>query len=326
MEYINLIGKDFKIVQHEYDRENNIIGAQCSSKEYPDRIYFGENKFQSYQMNMLTLACLNNIFNKEELMILYQMINCTDNCEYGTYFTKYDKYDYGIKRIILPCNIYELSDYISVDYMIVKKIVDILIKNNVLYELNYYKDRFHTVRDKCYFFDSRFINCSDGVWFNLENFKYDEDNVLLWIQSMAYDDEYNKDPIRFNQLCKEGWRGEKEYFCNGRNSSEYRKWLKDVTDRDKVCQCCGSNNNIDIHHINPYAKYKELRTDINNGIALCELHHSSMILGGFHQMYGTRNNTSEQLLEYIRNKRSELNITDKSFIKSPFLLEHINEI
>ena len=102
--------------------------------------------------------------------------------------------------------------------------------------------------------------------------------------------------------------------------------MKDVANRDKVCQCCGSSMNIDIHHIKPYATHKKLRVDVDNGIALCELHHSAMVLGGFHQTYGTRNNTPEQLLEYIKTKRNELGITDTSFIKSPFLLEHIEEI
>ena len=129
----------------------------------------------------------------------------------------------------------------------------------------------------------------------------------------------------YNTQYEKSWTDENNN-SNDRNTHKYREWLKKVRDRDKVCQCCGSDSNLDIHHIRPYASHKKLRVDVNNGIALCELHHSSMILGGFHQTYGTRNNTPEQLLEYIKTKRKELGITDTSFIKSPLLLEHIEEL
>lgn len=98
-------------------------------------------------------------------------------------------------------------------------------------------------------------------------------------------------------------------LVNGRNSTKYRQFVRDVLERDNYkCVICNSNMNLEVHHIKPYAKYKEFRTDINNGITLCELHHSAMVLGGFHQTYGTRNNTSEQLQMYIDNKRNELNL------------------
>ena len=107
----------------------------------------------------------------------------------------------------------------------------------------------------------------------------------------------------------------------------YNEWVLNVLERDnRTCQCCGSKLNPQAHHLKSYAKHKELRTDVNNGISLCECCHSPMVLNGFHQKYGTYNNTPEQLLEYIKTKRKELGITDTSFIKSPLLLEHIEEI
>lgn len=104
------------------------------------------------------------------------------------------------------------------------------------------------------------------------------------------------------------YRG-KDDLSNGRNSLEYRQFVRRVLDRDNCsCVICNSNMNLEVHHIKPYAKFKDLRTDVHNGITLCELHHSSMVLGGFHQTYGTRNNTTEQLQEYIDNKRKELGL------------------
>ena len=324
---IYAIGKDFKVAKHEYDEERDIIGAQCSERDYPDRIILCRDDFQSYHFNVYTLACLNNIFDKEELMVLYRIIDSTNNTENGTYLTIYKYYDDEIsRRVYLPCNLYQLSDALSTPYSTIKKICDILIRDKVLFEYECYMDRYCKKKDKCYFFNPDFINYADGSWFREKEWEFDEEGTILWYQSMIYDVEYQKDPKVFIQKCKDGWRGEKGLDDDNRNSPQYKKWMKDVKDRDKVCQCCGSDKNIDIHHIRPYSTHKKLRVDVNNGIALCELHHSAMVLGGFHQTYGTRNNTPEQLLEYIKIKRKELGITDTSFIKSPLLLEHIEEI
>ena len=56
-----------------------------------------------------------------------------------------------------------------------------------------------------------------------------------------------------------------------RNYAAYEYWRKQVFERDKyTCQSCGKRGGeLNAHHIKPYAKYKELRTEINNGITLC---------------------------------------------------------
>ena len=121
-----------------------------------------------------------------------------------------------------------------------------------------------------------------------------------------------------------------EERIKGRTSDSYLKFIRTVLKRDKfTCVCCDkytTKHDLEVHHLNGYEWFEEGRTDVNNGITLCECCHSSMVLNGFHQKYGTYNNTPEQLLEYIKIKRKELCITDTSFIKSPLLLEHIKEI
>lgn len=47
-----------------------------------------------------------------------------------------------------------------------------------------------------------------------------------------------------------------------RNSYSYRKWRKAVIERDKVCMKCGCKNNLEAHHIKPFAKYPELALDL----------------------------------------------------------------
>jgi HNH endonuclease len=60
-----------------------------------------------------------------------------------------------------------------------------------------------------------------------------------------------------------------------RNSKEYRQWVKDVYKRDSyTCQDCGSKENIQAHHIEPYSENIYLRVDIDNGVTLCGAYHS----------------------------------------------------
>lgn len=56
-----------------------------------------------------------------------------------------------------------------------------------------------------------------------------------------------------------------------RNSLEYSNWRKAVYERDKyTCQHCGQvGGKLNAHHIKPFAKYKSLRFDVDNGLTLC---------------------------------------------------------
>jgi len=88
-----------------------------------------------------------------------------------------------------------------------------------------------------------------------------------------------------------------------RSSIEYREWRKLVFKRDNyICQCCGGKSGVNItaHHILNFSDYIELRFDINNGITLCDKCHNINKYGSFHHIYGTKNNTKEQLEEYIQ--------------------------
>ena len=86
-----------------------------------------------------------------------------------------------------------------------------------------------------------------------------------------------------------------------RNSIEYSNWRNEIFKRDNyTCQCCGDSTggNLVAHHILNFADNRDLIFDINNGITMCTNCHKPNILGSFHNIYGTRNNNLEQLIEY----------------------------
>lgn len=98
--------------------------------------------------------------------------------------------------------------------------------------------------------------------------------------------------------------------------TEYREWRKAVLKRDNLtCQCCGKQGGrLNVHHIKNYSDYPELRTDVDNGITLCESCHSVNIPGSFHSMYTQFNNTKEQLDEYIFNYQNRYDEIIQPFI------------
>ena len=73
-------------------------------------------------------------------------------------------------------------------------------------------------------------------------------------------------------------------------------WRKAILEKCNFkCQKCGCSGGwLQAHHIQNFSEFKELRTSIKNGILLCEKHHKE-----FHKKYGRKNNTMEQLIEFI---------------------------
>lgn len=81
-----------------------------------------------------------------------------------------------------------------------------------------------------------------------------------------------------------------------RNSIEARLWREAVFARDNFTdQKTGQiGGKLVAHHIQNFAQYPELRFAINNGITLSKENHKA-----FHHIYGNKNNTREQLEEFL---------------------------
>ncbi|HBP65504.1 MAG TPA: hypothetical protein DD730_14900 [Desulfosporosinus sp.] len=101
------------------------------------------------------------------------------------------------------------------------------------------------------------------------------------------------------------YRGDKHYMWKDgitpenvkiRNSTEMRLWKKACMERDNfTCQKTGERGGVlVVHHINNFADFPEFRTSIKNGITLSVESHEE-----FHRIYGKKNNTREQLMEFL---------------------------
>lgn len=70
-------------------------------------------------------------------------------------------------------------------------------------------------------------------------------------------------------------REEIGFKLNDRNDASVTSWKKRVKKVGK-CQICGSEEKLEAHHIVPWKYSIKGRTDINNGICLCEECHKMM--------------------------------------------------
>ena len=84
---------------------------------------------------------------------------------------------------------------------------------------------------------------------------------------------------------------------------EYNQFVSSVLERDDyTCQYCGiKGSELEVHHLDGYNWCIEKRTDTANGISLCINCHKL-----FHNIYGHKNNTKEQFMEWMHLK--ELNL------------------
>jgi hypothetical protein len=83
-----------------------------------------------------------------------------------------------------------------------------------------------------------------------------------------------------------------------RNSVEYSEWKDIVLVRDdytdQKTNIKEEGQSLEVHHILNFSSYPELRFEVSNGIVLSKESHKQ-----FHRKYGIKNNTQEQLDEFL---------------------------
>lgn len=140
---------------------------------------------------------------------------------------------------------------------------------------------------------------------NLYRLLYDIDNNKFCCRWGIYDTRRGKHAAN--------WKNNNSKYYIDRKSKEYADWREKIFKRDNyTCQCCGNNSggNLTAHHILNFSSFEDLRFDVDNGITLCNECHNPSVIGSFHNIYGTYNNTKEQLQKYIVNKRNKLGLPE----------------
>ncbi|AYA77336.1 hypothetical protein DOE78_18820 [Bacillus sp. Y1] len=117
------------------------------------------------------------------------------------------------------------------------------------------------------------------------------------------------DCYREKRLGPNNWRWnfnlsdqEREENKSRASAPEQRVWKKKVFRRDNFkCRCCGSkkSNTLRAHHLDGYNWCVERRTDIYNGVTLCDTCHKD-----FHAAYGYGDNTEHQFNEWLQSNKN----------------------
>jgi len=302
-----------QVALFEYNEETKVIGKQLGKYGNLDKM--GNDLLDNYgslEINTGAMMNLISLLTKEELLYLISLTQLIMHDEYVFYIAKISYYkDEGRRMMSTSSDTIEtisdlefLADYLGISNSDISVIIEKFITLNII-KRKYIVNKSNKI---IYIINPNVFSCSD--------YPAREPYLLYETkeQCLTFDNIFEGDlNIKHTNIVDLPFTIEKD---NGtRGSSEYRVWVKASLERDdNTCQCCGSTQNPEVHHILNFAQYKKLRTDLSNSITLCECCHSGSIKGSFHNTYGTRNNTKEQLNEYIATKRVALGLPVKDLI------------
>ena len=114
------------------------------------------------------------------------------------------------------------------------------------------------------------------------------------------------DGMKLCDKCRQKYLSQKnrdysEIGIKKRRCVENNMFIRRCLDRDNYsCRICQSNNSLQVHHLESYKLYPELRYDDTNGVTLCKKCHDL-----FHSIYGRYNFNKEDFIKF-----SNLNLDD----------------
>lgn len=90
-------------------------------------------------------------------------------------------------------------------------------------------------------------------------------------------------------------------MADQRQSLEYKKWAKEIKERDGKCKNCGATEKLHAHHIIPYRLNESLRLDLSNGVTICNSCHAK--IEGFKKGHSHSKKTREKLSRSNKGKK-----------------------
>lgn len=148
-------------------------------------------------------------------------------------------------------------------------------------------------------FNSMEIKCTGCNKKILRNYSRIENNIFNFCSHKCYKKNIGKHRVKELVWNYDTTKTDEERQ-DKRQYKDYENWREQIFQRDSyTCRSCGDakGGNLVAHHLYGYSKYKELRTELSNGITLCNKCHKD-----FHKKFGYGNNTKEQFEIYQQNK------------------------
>ena len=79
------------------------------------------------------------------------------------------------------------------------------------------------------------------------------------------------------------------------SSYDLQKWSRDIRIESPLCDCCGTQENLTVHHLYPKHFFPSLALHPHNGVVLCKKHHLE-----YHKYWGDTKNTSPVTYQYFK--------------------------
>lgn len=256
-EWINSKFKEIQLqkAQIQAEADQMIIVAGLSILNPTWRMFFKQYPFYDVETDSIDLKELDIFIDK--LKHRTTTTTCED-CFIRKYYYDHEK---EVREFIRLTDMPKLAYSESLELAYLKEIVNEVVGEYS--ELQYsfsnnskeFKEKLSSIIEEYYSFD--------GIKSNFEYKIYQKNKEIERLQSLL-----DEKPVKDNRPVIRG-------------SKIYNKFRLNVLKRDEVCQCCGSTENLHVHHISSYKYDKEKRADTHNGIVLCKDCHSQ-----FHSLYG----------------------------------------